>query len=319
MSSPRLHRPLNVLVGIRDHWDRADAPVQTARSAVSELLGIDVSIEIAWDLLILNLDDGYPDRSIFVPSVAKGVQTFLEVLREILDSEISTEWTDTLLERAGGSLRLFIDVSKKKEPVVFWSATRVGLDVNLPKGGMQSPIEMQSLFKVRLLDCFNDPQASLDEWANLSIDTIGENSAATAPHQPFDVLPDIRVLPRPDELLLKPPYHLAVYGGGNAIVEVQCSHSPTLQLLAGYLKRWCKVNHQNINHPPAVEVNLHLSSFGVGLTYDRLTLSVEDRNPNFLVSPMIVLSFVEGVLGYKSVSVDGTSWIFRKDVEFRKG
>ncbi|OTA65825.1 hypothetical protein K449DRAFT_410832 [Hypoxylon sp. EC38] len=317
MSSSRL--PLGVRVGIRDHWDKADAPVQTVRSAVSELLGIDVTIDIAWDLLILNLDDDYPDKSAFVPSIAKGVQTFLDVLREILDSEISNEWTNTLLERAGGSLRLFIDISKKKEPSVSWSTTRVGFDVNLPKGMMPSLIEMQSIFKLGLLDCFDDPQTSLDEWANLSLDAIGENRAATESHQHFDVLPDISVLPRPDDLLLKPPYHLVIYGGGDTSVEAQCSHSPTLQLLADYLKRWCKLNHQNIKHPPAVEVNLHQSSFGVGPTYDRLTLSLNFPSSGFMVSPMIVLSFVEGVLGYKNVSVNGTSWVFRKDVEFRKG
>ncbi|KAI1411527.1 hypothetical protein F5Y13DRAFT_55423 [Hypoxylon sp. FL1857] len=309
--------PLEVQVGIRDHWDKADAPVQAARSAVRELLGIDVVIEIVWEFLIINLGDDYPNKSAFVPSIAKGVQIFLDVLREILDSEISTEWTDTLLERATSGLRIFIDISKKKEPAVFWSTKRIGFEVYLPKGAITSPIEIQSLFKVGLLDCFNDPQASPDEWANLSMDAVDDNSVATASHQSFDLLPDISVLPRPDDLLLKPPYHLAVYGGGNALVEVQCSHSPTLQLLAGYLKRWCKVNHQDTRHPPAVEVKLHQSSFGVGLTYDRLTLSVEGRNPNFLVSPMVVLSFVEGVLGYKSVSVDGTSWIFRRDVEFR--
>ncbi|KAI0836184.1 hypothetical protein F5Y06DRAFT_274413 [Hypoxylon sp. FL0890] len=317
MSISRL--PLEVQVGIRDHWDRADAPVQIARSAVRELLGIDVVIEIAWDLLILDLDEDYSDKSIFVFSIAKQVQTFLDVLRDILDSEISTEWTHTLLERASGGLRLFIGTSKKKEPSIFWSTKRVGFDVNLPKGMMPSPIEMQPLFKVRLLDCFDDPQAPLDEWANLCMDTIDDNSVATAPCQSLDVLPDISILPRPDDLLLKPPYHLAVYGGGNLIVEVQCSHSPTLELLADYLEKWCKVNHQDVRHPPAVEIKLHQSSFGIGLTYDRLTLSVEGRNPNFLVSPMIVLSFVEGVLGYKSVSVDGTAWIFRRDVGLRKG
>ena len=70
--------------------------------------------------------------------------------------------------------------------------------------------------------------------------------------------------------------------------------------------------------PPAVEVELHQSSFGFGLMYDRLTLTAKDRSPQFLVSPMIVLPFVEGVLGYKSVSVNGSSWVFRRDIELRK-
>jgi hypothetical protein len=52
--------------------------------------------------------------------------------------------------------------------------------------------------------------------------------------------------------------------------------------------------------------------------YDRLTMAVEGRYSNYTVTPLILLPLIEGVLGYKSVLVDGHSWRYRRDVEFRK-
>ncbi|KAI6088276.1 hypothetical protein F4821DRAFT_92506 [Hypoxylon rubiginosum] len=138
-------------------------------------------------------------------------------------------------------------------------------------------------------------------------------------HQPeFTMMPDVNSQPHPEKLLIDPPYHLVVYGGGKTSVEVQCSHSPTLEFLAEYLKKYCKANAQDVRRPPAVEIKLYKSMFGFGVSYERLTLSVEGRNPDNLVSPMIILSLVEGVLGYKSVSVDGSTWVFRRDIQFRQ-
>ncbi|KAI1385208.1 uncharacterized protein F4822DRAFT_337435 [Hypoxylon trugodes] len=308
---------LTIRVGIRDHWDREDAPINTARSAVKQLLGIDIALEVAWEDLLLDLGDDYPDKSTFIPSVAAASQAFLNGLCEILEKEINPEWSDTLLERAGGRLRVSIGASKNGEATVTWSSKDAGFNVGLPRGSIPSSNELQSHFKDKLLDCFTGPQTPPEDWADVSIDATYDKPASTKSHEYFDTLPDISILPRPDELLLKPPYHLVIYGGGKSMVEVQCSHSPTLELLAEYLKKWCKINHRDTRHPPAVEVKLHQSAFGFGLTYDRLTMSIEHRNPDFLVSPMIVLSFVERVLNYKSVSIDSSSWIFRRDVEFK--
>lgn len=69
-------------------------------------------------------------------------------------------------------------------------------------------------------------------------------------------------------------------------------------------------------------MTLHQSAFGLGIMYDRLTLSSEGRYAVQAVSPTIVLALVEGVLGYRGVSQqqDGaSSWAFRRDVEFRGG
>lgn len=139
---------------------------------------------------------------------------------------------------------------------VIWDSEDMDLYLLFPSSPIQSPPELEALFKTKLLHCFDEKRilnestprhrmAHPDDWAELSMDGASEKSVTMEQHQHIDVLPDIKTLLRPDELLLKPPYHLAVYGGGKTMVEVQCSHSPTLELLADYLKKWCKINHQD--------------------------------------------------------------------------
>ena len=70
--------------------------------------------------------------------------------------------------------------------------------------------------------------------------------------------------------------------------------------------------------PPAVEVQLHQSCFGLGDLFDRLVLSTENTgytNQFQLTAPMIA-ALIEGVLGYDLISAEGR-WKFRRDVEFK--
>ncbi|KAI1188561.1 hypothetical protein F5B17DRAFT_451571 [Nemania serpens] len=201
-----------------------------------------------------------------------------------------------------------------------------------------------------------------DDWADISLDAKTGTAGIVEPSHPtpspsqshshsrpaiqsaptIDILPTVDTVPRPDDLLQRPPYHLLVHAhglghgtGGRTCVEVQCSHSPTLQFLAEYLRKWARTNHNNTTKstnnnpaspspkkPPFADVTLHQSAFGLGIMYDRLTVSSEGRYSTQAVSPTIVLALVEGVLGYRGVSQqlqDGSSWAFRRDVEFRGG
>ena len=80
-----------------------------------------------------------------------------------------------------------------------------------------------------------------------------------------------------------------------------------------------KPKSTNRVQPPYVDIQLHQSAFGLGLMHDRLTLKVNGRSGLLSVSPTIVLAFVEGVLGYQSVSIDtnGRFWHYRKDMELK--
>ncbi len=55
------------------------------------------------------------------------------------------------------------------------------------------------------------------------------------------------------------------------------------------------------------------------MMYDRLTLTTEENRyvKQFGVNPCIVLSLVEGILGYEKVSVHSGHWTYRRDSEFR--
>ncbi|KAK7931754.1 hypothetical protein PG985_002466 [Apiospora marii] len=343
--------PLKVRVGIRDSWSSEDAPVRQSLKKLREILGLDVAVEPEWPLLVAAIDDdAYPDKQTLVPAVAQCVRVLCDVLAAVLqDEEANEEWIETLLERAGGLLRLFLEVqSSKTEGLrLTWSNDRNGFVVTLPRGQMPYLTELESVLRGQLLNCFKTdsgtsqsttlasrPAAAADDWADVSLDTTtgkaavvetareGDRDGRTRYGPPakaaYDVLPDCSTLARPDDLLLKPPYHLVVYDRDSSEVEIHCSHSPSLQLLSDYLKKWCRVNQQNHNKPPCVDIKLHQCAFGLGLIYDRLTLSVDRPYAQYGISPMLVLSLVEGVLGYQNVGSEASCWKFRKEVELKR-
>jgi hypothetical protein len=129
----------------------------------------------------------------------------------------------------------------------------------LPKRQLRSPSELFPLFKGELLACFapgkskksipHHPAPAADDWADVGLDQSTGNAAviekpALTPAAVVEYLPDPNTLGRPDDLLLKPPYHLIVHSRGHNELELQCSHSPTLQFLSDYLKKWRRANHQ---------------------------------------------------------------------------
>lgn len=67
-----------------------------------------------------------------------------------------------------------------------------------------------------------------------------------------------------------------------------------------------------------MQVRLHQSSFGLGEMFDRLVLTTEHiRYTNdFRVTIPMVITLVEGVLGYEPVATQG-GWSFRRDTEFK--
>ncbi|KAK7942920.1 uncharacterized protein PG986_012033 [Apiospora aurea] len=342
--------PLKVRVGIRDSWSSEDAPVRKSLKTLREILGLDVAVEPEWPLLLAALDGSYPDKQTLVPAVAQCVRVWCDLLAAALEDEDATaEWAETLLERAGGLLRLFLEVqvSKNEGLRLTWSNDRTGFVITLPRGQMPYLTELEAAFRGQLLNCFNkDAGASqsttlasraaapADDWADVSLDAATGKAAVVESAKDADrcsntqyvppikaayaVIPECGTLARPDDLLLKPPYHLVVYDRGSSEVEIHSSHSPSLQLLSEYLKKWCRVNQQNHQKPPCVDIKLHQSAFGLGLIYDRLTLSVDRPYAQYGVSPMIVLSLVEGVLGYQNVGNEGSCWKFRKDVELKR-
>lgn len=170
--------------------------------------------------------------------------------------------------------------------------------VTLPRGQIPYLTELESVLRGQLLNCFKKntgtsqpttpasrPAAPADDWADVSLDAAtgkaavvetvkkGDRYGSTRYEPPlkaaYDVLPECSTLARPDDLLLKPPYHLVVYDRGSSEVEIHCSHSPSLQLLSDYLKKWCRVNQQNYNKVSLFSPHVLYRS-GSGMTADVL-------------------------------------------------
>jgi len=184
-------------------------------------------------------------------------------MTELLDDSAHEDWTEAVLEKSKyGRLRLFLEVSTSGEAATMWSDQRSGFVLNLPKKRLFQPAELFPIFRGELLTCFQAKKtpvsarqgvSAADEWADVKLDTatgkpevIEKMSTSSLPtaRTTVEFLPNALSLPRPDELFLRPPYHLTLVPGGSEL-EIQCSHSPTLKVIAGYLERWCRVNHHD--------------------------------------------------------------------------
>ena len=133
--------------------------------------------------------------------------------------------------------------------------------LEIPKDSSVQPAQLYPVFGGDLLDAFKEkkpqslpshsgpPATTGDDWADVEVDessgrpSVIDKSAGQL--HTVDFLPSATLVPRPDDLLLRPPYHMIIYGHGRTQLEIQCSHSPTLQFLADYFKRWSRVNHQD--------------------------------------------------------------------------
>ena len=231
-----------------------------ALAKLRELVGYDVSVEPEWPLILADLDKLYPDKGILVAFAAGVVEVWAKSLAELLEDEANEEWADAVLEKLKGwsRIRLFLDVAGVDGPSTYWSKERNAFVVNLPKKNVSSSLtEFYAVFRGALLGCFkaeeteqagNHPEGSTtvaDDWADVEMNKdTGKPDVARAAHK-ADIIPSADSLARPDELLLQPPYFLTVSDLGRQRIEVHCSHTGSLRVIADYLKRWCRVNHND--------------------------------------------------------------------------
>ncbi|KAM7200216.1 hypothetical protein V8F20_005434 [Naviculisporaceae sp. PSN 640] len=328
--------PLRARVGIRDHWDSENAVFKKRFGSLVDALGFGVVVNPEWQLLLAELDGVFPTAGDQVANIAEICDVWAQAMLDLLEPE--DDWADNLVDEArnsGGVLRLFIDVNGKLDTAaVQWSKTRGGFVITLPKQRIH-PIELLAIFRGQLESCFDvkakqelpveGDLAGADDWADVGVEETTSDhrirpvAAASTQNQsgPSAFLPSATSIPRPDELLLKPPYHLHVRQAGRGQIEIQGSHSPSLKLLADYLKRWCRVNHQDTTKPQAIAVTLHQSPFALGQMYDRLTLAPHDHRymDRFQPTVPMLLALIEKELGYVAVlsQSQGDNWYFRRD------
>jgi hypothetical protein len=127
--------------------------------------------------------------------------------------------------------------------------------IYVPKLLVHQPAQFGGLFKEQLLEAFDkkEPSKSLpihsttgDEWADVGVDESEEQTAKTSmagkKASAIDYLPDPNAMPKPGSLLQNAPYHLFVRASSSNNIEIECSHSQTLEVLGEYLKRWTRIN-----------------------------------------------------------------------------
>ena len=234
-------------------------------------------------------------------------------------------------------LRKQVD-SKAKRPTTAWTKERACFTLCIPKVRLPSTSIIVAGLSEDLLGAFAPPRTTLalhgtaagasDDWADVQVDTKTghaqavdaptKRGAAAAPAEPT-FLPPVDALARPEDLLSQPPYHALVQWRGSEL-EVHCSHAGALQLLRDYLDRWARQNFRDVRHPPSIEVVLEESPIGLGLLFNRLVIRPQSRNmaASQTLSPVVILPFIEGVLGFTMVSSEAGLWHYRREGELRK-
>lgn len=199
--------------------------------------------------------------------VAGCVQVWAKSMTELLDDEANEAWTETVLEKVPSRMCVYLDVSASEVASTGWLEKRGGFVVSLPKKQVVQPGELYPVYKGGLLKCFEVGEkphlavrpkagdgdgAAGEDWVSMEVDAArGKAIVVEKPRGESQVsasvvefLPSVESLPRPDLLFLQPSYYLTMVAGRQSI-ELQCSHSPSLQLVADYFKRWCRVNHSD--------------------------------------------------------------------------
>lgn len=83
--------------------------------------------------------------------------------------------------------------------------------------------------------------------ANSGVDSVGTLPGSRVVKD-IAYMPDVNTMPGPAELLSRPPYHLIVHGATGQQITVESSHSQTLVVLAEYLNKWARIDHNNYTH-----------------------------------------------------------------------
>ncbi|CAK9787101.1 unnamed protein product [Cutaneotrichosporon oleaginosum] len=318
---------LKVRIAVRDLWEPTTSP---SFARLKDVLGTAPTVNPEWGMLHTALGGVYNDDTLFVRQTASFVAAWAEAASSVCKDE---ELGDKMVDMIGGTtLRLFIDVSADNKPAHEWSKQRGGFVLSIPRAVRQGD-DCRAFFgdAIRKTLEVSPPAAvppttlepgaapaapglreSNDDWETVH---VGPASARPTVPKP-EYLPLVGSLPRPDDLLLRPPYNLRVQAS-RSLVVVESSHSPTLQLLHDYLTQWCRVNHHRTDEPPLIDITLHLSPFALGQTFDRLELEGGKQLRDVLPTASIVLNIVEGVLGYDRVDSTASSWLYCRTEPFR--
>ncbi|KAJ3493455.1 hypothetical protein NLG97_g4720 [Lecanicillium saksenae] len=316
--------PLKARVTVRDQWEAESSDAQKALRSIQETVGWSVRCNPDFAVLWEGLQGVYEDAGEFVKVVAALIRIWCQELDSLLSDSANEDWAEKFLEKIGENgtqvIILLIDVGKPGVATTAWSASAASFTLALPSTRVTFAPDHAPELRAQIYSAFEaeETAAPPEDWADLG-DTKPAVAAPVAAQLAVPVaakgaafMPTLNDVPRPDLLQLQPPYRLIVHDRGSHI-EVHCSHSPSLELLAGYLEKWCRAIPGRSDRPPYATVSLNKSIFGLGVIYDALTVSLYDHRDPTLVPPVLVLNLVENVLGYKLVQEYAQSWRFVRE------
>ncbi|OAA56120.1 hypothetical protein ISF_07718 [Cordyceps fumosorosea ARSEF 2679] len=321
--------PLKARVAVRDLWEAEDSDAQKALCSVQETVGCSVRCTPDFAVLWEELQAAYEDTGEFVAAVAGLVRIWCQELNSLLNDDAADEaWADKFLETIGESgpkiISLLVTIGKPGVAGTTWDLSSSSFTLALPSTRVAFAPNHSAELREGLFGVFEakEPVPVPDEWADLGDPKVASGAEPTVvvpvvAKGATAFLPTLNDVPRPDVLQLQPPYRLMVHDRGHCI-EVHGSHSPSLELLAGYLEKWCQVIPSRSNRPPMATVRLNRSAFGLGVVYDALTVAPYDSREPTLLPPVLILNLVENVLGYKLVNEYPQSWRFIREVALKK-
>ncbi|EXJ60290.1 hypothetical protein A1O7_04442 [Cladophialophora yegresii CBS 114405] len=329
--------PLQVRKDIRDVFEKADSTVQGSLKYLAQVIGYPVSCEPEWHMLWTELESAYPDKAIFVPSIAKVIEAWSDSLVKRLEDDSFEAWTEVLLEKLSRvqKVKLSIQVADEARVKTSWVGDTSAFIITLPKKTSSQALsaapsafaeDLETLFEPAK---YSDPVQSAqshnddDDWAELASngDSMSLNIRTRPAEQPPQILkdlPSLQTLPRPEILFQTTlPFLMHVISHDTSKITVNGTHEPSLRLLGEYLQRWIKTDLQDVRKIPYWRITMHESKLGLGLFHDSLTIEPFDHHQrNAAVNVSLILAFIQGILGYHAVHGLSSSgyWEFQRSV-----
>ena len=103
---------MKIRVGIRDHWTKADSPVQQSISGLTRVIGLPVDVTLDASLLWHELGQSCTDPDTFVPSIVGVVIDWVDRMTYMLEDDDNAVWSEHLLEACGRTLKVRVAVSQ---------------------------------------------------------------------------------------------------------------------------------------------------------------------------------------------------------------
>ncbi|KAK2744943.1 hypothetical protein FQN57_004073 [Myotisia sp. PD_48] len=335
--------PTQIRVDIRDQFNPPDGQVQEGFKSLEDIIGRDVLFNVNWQNLWDETGELYPWRANFMTAVVSVLTTWCSVVAIRLQDDRFSDWSDEFKNKieAAGSLILNLQPTDEPRPKTSFNSEANMFAVTLSKKTAVEAGTVGAGFETDLEDFFTPDAAAAAPaaaayqppsgtgapgagYAAPSADRIVPIPSGVASVSTVAIpasLPAVASIPRPDVLFASaPPYilHVTKHTNHPSHIVVYGTHEPSLKLLCDYLERWTKVDHSDPSRPPFVKVAMHQSIFGVGLTHDRLIIEPSTDHQNRAnLNPMVVLGFVEGILGYRQTNATGGhTWEYRREAPF---